>query len=490
MPRDVRDIPTPEVARSFSHLRHIDTELPEYDPNIPIGLLIGRDLLEAHHIEKQIVGPKDSPFAQKIGLGWVIVGDVCLDKRHPPDFEPVEITSFKTSIIQENKVSIFKPCSSNIKITDSSYYDRHIFDRRADDDEVGLSTEDHQFLSLMSKKMVHDGGKWTAPLPFRENRPTLPNNFPIAEKRAKILDKSLRRDPVKRDHFVQFMSKVLNNKAAEVAPTLPVDKEVWYLPIFGVYNPKKMDQIRGVFDSSAEYQGVSLNRVLLSGPNLTNSLLGILLRFRKNAIAVSADIEQMFYSFLVSPEHRDYLRFLWYQDNDPNKELIQYRMKAHVFGNSPSPAVATYGLRKCIDGADEDVQKYVCENCYVDDGLMSLDSTKEAVGLLKKTQEVLRKQGNLRLHKIVSNSPDVMATFKKEDLDKEMKSLDLDKDNLPVHTSLGLSWDLSSDVFIFNINFREKPDTRRGYLSMLHSALTLWDLLHLFWYRGKSFYVI
>ena len=65
----VREIPTPEVARSFSHLRHIATELPEYDPNIPIGLLIGRDLLEAHHIEKQIVGPKDSPFAQKIGLG-------------------------------------------------------------------------------------------------------------------------------------------------------------------------------------------------------------------------------------------------------------------------------------------------------------------------------------------------------------------------------------------------------------------------------------
>ena len=111
-----------------------------------------------------------------------------------------------------------------------------------------------------------------------------------------------------------------------------------------------MDQIRGVFDSSAEYQGVSLNGVLLSGPNLTNSLLGILLRFRKNAIAVSADIEQMFYSFLVSPEHRDYLRFLWYQDNDPNKELIEYRMKAHVFGNSPSPAVATYGLRKCVEG--------------------------------------------------------------------------------------------------------------------------------------------
>ena len=201
-------------------------------------------------------------------------------------------------------------------MTDNSYYDRQIFDRRHGDDEVGLSTEDRQFLSLMSKKIVHDGGNWTASLPFRKNRPTLPNNFPIAGKRAKILDRSLQRYPVKRDHFVQFMSKVLNNKAAEVATPLPVDKEVWYLRIFGVYNPQKLDQIRGVFYSSAEYQVVSLNGVLLSGPNLTNSLLGILLRFRRNAIAVSADIEQMFHSVLVSPEHRNYLRFLWYQDND------------------------------------------------------------------------------------------------------------------------------------------------------------------------------
>ena len=119
-------------------------------------------------------------------------------------------------------------------------------------------------------------------------------------------------------------------------------------------------------------------------------------------------------------------------------------------------------LRKCVERADEDAQKYVCDNFCVDDGLISLKSRKEAVKLQKKIQEVLGKQGNLQLHKIVSNSPDLMAAFKKEDLDKEMKSLDLDKDKLPVHTSTGPSWDLSSDVFIFNINFPEKPDTRKG----------------------------
>ncbi|XP_062581170.1 uncharacterized protein LOC134242973 [Saccostrea cucullata] len=49
--------------------------------------------------------------------------------------------------------------------------------------------------------------------------------------------------------------------------------------MFAVFHPKKPESIRVVFDSSAKYQDVSLNSVLLQGPDLLNSLVGILLRF-------------------------------------------------------------------------------------------------------------------------------------------------------------------------------------------------------------------
>lgn len=52
----------------------------------------------------------------------------------------------------------------------------------------------------------------------------------------------------------------------------------------------------------------------------------------------------MFNFFLVKEDHRNYLRFLWYDNNDPDVPLVENRMRAHAFGNSPSPAVATYGL--------------------------------------------------------------------------------------------------------------------------------------------------
>lgn len=74
--------------------------------------------------------------------------------------------------------------------------------------------------------------------------------------------------------------------------------------------------------------------MLLTGPDLNNTLIGVLLRFRKEKVAVLADIQQMFHFFEVSEKHRNFLRFLWYQDNDVTKKVIEYRMRVHIFGNS------------------------------------------------------------------------------------------------------------------------------------------------------------
>lgn len=126
-----------------------------------------------------------------------------------------------------------------------------------------------------------------------------------------------------RENFLEFMGKMLENKHAELAPLLKENEESWSLPTFGVYHPRKPDQIRIVFDSSARYHGISLNSVLLTGPDMNNSLLGVLLRFRKEPIAVIADIQQMLYCFVVQENHRTYLRLLWHRDNDMSKEITK-----------------------------------------------------------------------------------------------------------------------------------------------------------------------
>ncbi len=76
-----------------------------------------------------------------------------------------------------------------------------------------------------------------------------------------------------------------------------------------VYIIQKKDTIRVVFDCSASFCGMSFNNELMQGPNLTSTLLGVLLRFQKESVCLMADVEGMFYQVKVTEPDKDFLRF-------------------------------------------------------------------------------------------------------------------------------------------------------------------------------------
>ncbi len=162
---------------------------------------------------------------------------------------------------------------------------------------------------------------------------------------------------------------------------------------------------------------------------------------------------RLFYCFVVCEDHRDFLRFWWYEDNDLDKGITEYRMKVHVFGNSPSPAVAVYCMRRAaLQGENDhgsDAKHFVVRDFYVDYGLTSVSTPEEAIDLFRNTQKMLA-ESNLGLRKIVSNSKTEEA-FPKEDHAKDLKGLDLGVDSLPVQHSLGLTWNLETDSFSFQL---------------------------------------
>lgn len=141
-------------------------------------------------------------------------------------------------------------------------------------------------------------------------------------------------------------------------------------------------------------------------------------------IATVADVKQMFYCFSVHEEHRNFLRFFWHEDNIPTNPLVEYRMTVHVFGNSPSPAIATYCLRKAVANSNIDIQNFVNNDFYVDDALVSHQTSNEAVSLVKNTQAVLAESGII-LHKIASNSLEVVSEFCDEDLSSNLKDVNI-----------------------------------------------------------------
>ena len=71
-----------------------------------------------------------------------------------------------------------------------------------------------------------------------------------------------------------------------------------------------------MFDCKSKYGGTSLNDQVLQAPDLTNKLVGVLLRFREGPVAMMADIEGMFHQVRVTPEDCDVLRYLWWPDGD------------------------------------------------------------------------------------------------------------------------------------------------------------------------------
>lgn len=490
IPDSKEEIPTPQVAQAYPHLRGIADEIPEICDDTEILLLVGRDAPPLQKTHESRNGPRNAPWAQRLDLGWVIIGNACLDGAHKPS-----PSCYHTNILESGRPSILLPCPNRFHIKEKTL-DGKVNDQRKeisvngsfddglganvfaiskDDNKPGLSVEDRTFASLMDREMVkNDAGNWEAPLPFRNPMTALPDNREDTRKRFNSTKRTLERKPEMKKHYFQFMQKLFENGHAEPVPEsdgAPRGAR-WYLPHFGVYHPRKPGKIRVVFDSAAETNGVSLNKVLISGPDLTNSLLGVLLRFRRGPIALMTDIEQMFHAFHVREDHRDFLRFFWYKDNNPEEEVIEYRMKVHLFGNTSSPAIATCGLRKtALDGEQEygsDAREFVEKDFYVDDGLKSMSNSEGAIDLLLRTKAMLA-AANLRLHKIASNNSEVTRAFAVEDQASDLRNLDLHRDIIPIQRSLGVFWDLRTDAFTFQVTDEVKPFTRRGVLSVTNS---------------------
>lgn len=175
--------------------------------------------------------------------------------------QTTEICVSKTFILDNGRSTHFEPCESLLSVDTKS---EPLFKKTSSDETIGLSIEDKRFIEVMESKFAKDStGRWTAPLPFRLNRPPLANNREQALKRANSFDLSLKRDPNKQQHTLEFMQKMFNNGHAEIA--FPVDEktEHWYLPLFSIYHPKKPDSVRVVFDSAVKFHGSSLNDVLI-----------------------------------------------------------------------------------------------------------------------------------------------------------------------------------------------------------------------------------
>ncbi|KAJ8333475.1 hypothetical protein SKAU_G00414830 [Synaphobranchus kaupii] len=231
-----------------------------------------------------ITGGDYEPYAIKTDLGWSIVGGT------PRVVRSTDVTGLCHRIsVKElpplTPASVIRALESDFKDTNPG--------------EKSISQDDIQFLQTLNGR-IHQNidGHLELPLPFKA-RPQLPDNKQLALVRLRHLKRKLEKNPKFKDDYVRFMEGIFKDGDAERAENEPEKGNVWYIPHQGVYHPRKPDKIRVVFDCSAKYDGTALNDHLLTGPDLTNGLTGVLCRFRKHPIAIMCDVEKMFHRFHV-----------------------------------------------------------------------------------------------------------------------------------------------------------------------------------------------
>ena len=189
--------------------------------------------------------------------------------------------------------------------------------------------------------------KYTVPMLWNDPSAPLPDDYSMALKRFHFLRRRLRADnklyepyKAKIKHYVdKGFARKLTEKEARTRSA-----KTWYLPHHPVFNPNKPGKLRVVKDAAAKFQGKSLNQELITGPDLLNSLVGIILRFRIGKFAVIADLEEFFHHVGFTDSDADSLRFLWsddiHSDNPPDVMLV------HIFGAKDSVRCAIHALHQ------------------------------------------------------------------------------------------------------------------------------------------------
>ena len=349
MPANRSHIPTPEVAKRWPHLERISDKLMPL-AKCEVGLLVGYNCPRALAPRDVIPPSNNEPYGQRTDLGWGIVGIVDPSKIDDQDSIGISHRVLTCEVPQPLSVTTCggypdQVVINPIQVTRMLELD---FNERGQCDTTH-SVEDRKFLEKVGEGIQLRDGHYQMPLPFRELKPALPNNKALALHRLKQLEARLKRDQTYRTDYTAFMDNLIEQGHAEKVPPSELNREdgsVWYIPHHGVYHPKKPGKIRVVFDCSAKFKGESLNEHLLQGPDLTNRLVGILCRMRQEAVAFMCDIEQMFHQFRVHEEHKDFLRFLWWEKGNFSNAATEYRMKVHLFGATSSPGCANFGLKQ------------------------------------------------------------------------------------------------------------------------------------------------
>ncbi|XP_065085173.1 uncharacterized protein LOC135707298 [Ochlerotatus camptorhynchus] len=473
----VKELKLPSQSLS---MRMLSTKYPHLDglpiepySNVQPKILIGMNNVRVIHPLDSREGKPNEPAAVKTRLGWTIYG-TCLSDNDPAS----KITPYSYHICFHSYDS-----DELLHETVKNYFTLDSLGISAPQNQL-LSKEDERALTKLRDVTTFQNGRYQVGLLWKYDDVRLPNNRSMVLRRHHCLVKRMEREPqlaeTLRAKMADYISKGYVRKLTP-EESQRMGNRTWYLPIFPVFNPNKPGKVRIVFDAAASFGGVSLNSVLMKGPDQLNALPPVLLKFRERLIGLGGDVAEMFHQMLMNPQDEDSQRIVWCADG--TMDPCDYVMQVVTFGATCSPSTALFVLNENAARFESEYPiavDAIRHRHYVDDMLTSVDTEEEAINLANEVRYI-HQQGGFHMRNWVSNSYKVLEVLGEKP--NPEKSLEMSAD-LAMEKVLGMWWSTTKDVFRYKLCTERNKDLLTGIKhptkrDMLRTLMAIYDPLGL-----------
>ncbi|XP_067628058.1 uncharacterized protein [Eurosta solidaginis] len=473
------DLPTQSVDEQLLRQRYHLKSVPiQAYTNVKPQIIIGLDNIKVSVPIEIIEAEDDDVIAVRCRLGWAVYGRHN-NKNHttPRILHICECSDAGIARkLDEAVKTYFSLESMGVSITTKPL--------RSKEDERSL-----QIMENTSKYLANEK-RWETGLLWRFDNIDLPDSYQMALKRLNCLEAKMAKDSQLNSFMISTIESYIKNGYVRKLSNGEImrNSRSWFLPIFTVTNPNKM-KTRLVWDAAAKVCGVALNDVLLKGPDLMASLIGVLMRFRERRVAITGDIRQMFHQIKVRQEDLAAQQFLW-RDGEKARSPDVYVMQVMTFGASCSPALANFIKNKNADrfiSKHPEAVKAIHKNTFVDDWLQSVDSEQQMLELAEIVKRI-HADGGFEMRHWLSNSRRVVRALDDE-METSAKNIVLSDE--PREKVLGMWWLPSEDSLTFVV----KPEliakaslatsSKRQVLSVVMSIFDPLGLLGFFNIRAK-----
>ena len=314
-----------------------------------------------------------------------------------------------------------------------------------------MTLKEHMELSVIKSKLKYNpkGQRWTAAYPYCKDPAVLKDNYQFACKVLKRRENKLMKDKILlrlySEQILDFVKRGVLKKMSE-DELLGWTGPVRYVDHHEVYKESSTTPVRIVINSSfKEGNELSLNDILMKGPNVLSSLFDVLVRWRLYPVAFAGDISKMYHNVDTEPLEANLRRLLW-RDCKQDQPPDVYCFQTVTFGDRPAGCIVVSALRATADMytyISERAAEVIKADSYMDDvvsGEFTIDAAKILVSYIEKIAE----KGGFKFKKFVFSC-----------------EYQEDGKRLPAEKILGVHWEPSEDLIKFEIDLNHNKK-RRG----------------------------